>query len=640
VNDILPYVIIGITTGSIYSIAAVGLVLTFKTSGVFNFAHGAQAAVGAFVFFEFYQRKSFPWPLAALATLLLVGVVGGLLLERLAAGLAGAPTAARVAATIGLLVGTQVELENIFGVKPLTVPIYLPDNAYEIGGVFIRTDQIIITVLALGSTLLLYWFLTRRRLGVAMQASIENPELLATKGISPIKVRRYAWMIGSCFATASGMLLAPITGLNTSVLTLLVFYAFGAAAVGMFDSLILTYAGGVAIGVGASLLTKWISQTGPLAGLPSTLPFLVLFGALAFAPAGRMRERGTETIRKLPPVPRIEQPQLRLAAATATIAGLVLLPHLVGEARVSLYATALGFLVIFASLALLVRVSGQISLCQMTFAGIGAATFGHASNAGFPWLLALLCAGLAALPAGAMVAIPAFRLSGLYLAMATFGFALLVRTVIFPRSWMLGTFTKVLEAPRPELGGLDLGTDTGYYYVVLALAVACVAFVLGVSRSRLGRLLRAMADAPAAVDAHGTNTNVSKFLVFCISAFVAGIGGALIAPVTGSINSLSYEFSVSLVLVAVLFIAGRRPVLGLGLAAAMYVLVPGYIDNQTVQRYIPVSFGAFAVIAAVMTGRPVRQQLGSWLRRSSWVRTRVEQPEARPRLERLAGAAE
>ena len=638
-NDILPYVIIGITTGSIYSIAAVGLVLTFKTSGVFNFAHGAQAAVGAFVFFEFYQRNSFPWPLAALATLLLVGVVGGLLLERLAAGLAGAPTAARVAATIGLLVGTQVQLENIFGVKPLNVPIYLPTRGYEIGGVIIRIDQIIVTFLALGSTLVLYWFLTRRRLGVAMQASIENPELLATKGISPIRVRRSAWMIGSCFATASGMLLAPITGLNTSVLTLLVFYAFGAAAIGMFDSLLLTYAGGIVIGVGASLLTKWISQTGPLAGLPSTLPFLVLFGALAFAPAGRMRVRGLEAVRKLPPVPRI-RPELRLPAAGVTLAALVMLPHLVGDARVSLYATALGFLVIFASLSLLVRVSGQISLCQMTFAGIGAATFGHASNAGLPWLVALLCAGLAALPAGAMVAIPAFRLSGLYLAMATFGFALLVRTVIFPRSWMLGTFTHVLEAPRPDLGGLELGTDVGYYYVVLALAVACVALVLGVSRSRLGRLLRAMADAPAAVDAHGANTNVSKFLVFCISAFVAGIGGALIAPVTGSINSLSYEFSVSLVLVAVLFIAGRRPVLGLGIAAAMYVLVPGYIDNQTVQRYIPVSFGAFAVIAAVMTGRPVREQLAAKLRRSSWVRTRVEQPEARPRLDRLAGAAE
>src|SRR2546429_2221511 len=90
-SDLIPYVLIGITTGSIYALAAVGLVLTFKTSGIFNFAHGAQAAVAAYVFYEFYERNHVAWPLAGLLTLVLVGLAGGLGLEPPAARLGGAP---------------------------------------------------------------------------------------------------------------------------------------------------------------------------------------------------------------------------------------------------------------------------------------------------------------------------------------------------------------------------------------------------------------------------------------------------------------------------------------------------------------------------------------------------------------------
>src|SRR5262249_8540757 len=118
-RDLTPYLLIGITTGSIYALAAVGLVLTFKTSGIFNFAHGAQAAVAAYVFHELHERNGLAWPLAGLLTLILVGVGGGLVLERLAAGLTGAPLTARVAATIGLLVGTQGVLDKIFGTQAL-----------------------------------------------------------------------------------------------------------------------------------------------------------------------------------------------------------------------------------------------------------------------------------------------------------------------------------------------------------------------------------------------------------------------------------------------------------------------------------------------------------------------------------------
>ena len=638
-SDYLPFLVLGITTGSIYALAAVGLVLTFKTSGVFNFAHGAQAAVAAYVFYEFYERMGVAWPLAGGLTLVLVGVGGGLILERLAAGLAGAPLTARVAATIGLLVGTQGLLEKIFGGEALIVRFFLPTKPIDLPGFVIREDQIIVTVLALAGTLGLYWFLKTRRLGIAMQAAIEDPDLLAAKGINPARVRRYAWIIGSTFATVSGILLAPITSLNASVLTLLVFYAFGAAALGMFDSLVLTHLGGLAIGIGASVLTKYITGGGAWAGVPSSLPFIVLFAALVFAPKGKLRVRESGPIRRPLPARTATRRVPPLYGALAVLAVLVIAPHVVGSARVSLYANALGFSVIFVSLALLVRVSGQISLCQMTFAGIGAAAFGHAMGSGWPWALAVLVAGLAALPAGIAVALPAFRLSGLYLAMATFAFALLVRDVVFNTPWMFGDRRdSVIEAPRPHLGGLHLDTDVGYYYVVLVIAVAAVLLAYAVSRGRLGRLLRAMADAPAAVNAHGANTNVSKFLVFCVSAFLAGIGGAILTPVTGSINVLSYHPIVSLVLVAVLFIAGTHPIRGAAIAAAMHVLLPGYINNPTIQPYIPISFGVLAIAASVLVGRSLLRRTADRIETSTRARERMAHHPAEVRLPHMVEA--
>jgi ABC-type branched-subunit amino acid transport system permease subunit len=309
--------------------------------------------------------------------------------------------------------------------------------------------------------------------------------------------------------------------------------------------------------------------------------------------------------RNLPPLrlPRKTQSGLSVLA----IGFLFLLPHLVGTRTVT-YTNALCFVILFSSLSLLVRMSGQISLCQMTFAAVGGATFAHAISGGFPWPVAVLLAGLVAVPVGAVVAIPAIRLSGVYLAVATFGFALLVQELVFPSSFMFSNFSKVLKAPRPKISWLHTQTDTGYYYVVLAIAVVCLVMIVALRRSRLGRLLRGLAEGPIALDAHGTNTNVTRLLVFCASAFFAGIAGAVIAPITGSVSPPPYDFSVSLLLVAVLFIAGRQPVVGAFVAAAMYIVIPAYVPQGWL-KWTAVVFGGGAVLTAMFGGIPIIDRL-------------------------------
>ena len=356
------------------------------------------------------------------------------------------------------------------------------------------------------------------------------------------------------------------------------------------------------------------------------VPFLILFGVLLFR--GRLlTEVGAQATRRVVSAARLSAAQRRIGIVVA-LAVATVIPGVVGT-KIPVYTSALAFVVIFASLGLLVRTSGQLSLCHIGFAAVGAAVFAHlAADHGVPWVLAVLAAGLLAVPVGAAVAIPAIRLSGLYLALASFGFGILLERLVYTRGVMFGT-EGVLTAPRPGIAG----GDTAYYYVALAAVVACLGAMVLIERSRLGRLLRALADSPLALSTAGTSVNVTRVLVFCLSAFFAGVGGALIGPVTGSINGVSFPSFSSLILVAVLVIAGAGLVRSAVIAAAAYIVVPAYIDNATFQDALPAIFGVAAMLVAVASsgGFNAAAHLTRWAQATAWRSRRS------PVTERLRG---
>ncbi|HVW32436.1 MAG TPA: ABC transporter permease [Acidimicrobiia bacterium] len=607
-RSVLPFVVVGLTTGSIYALAAMGLVLTFKTSGIFNFAHGAVGAVAAYGFYELRSLHGVPWPLALLVSVGLVGLAGGLLLERLAHSLRNTATSSRVVASIGLLVGLQGLAVMRYGADAKRPEPFLPRGTLRFVDVNVGVDQLLVVVFVAVSAVALRMFLQRSRLGMAMQAVVEDPDLLALEGTSPTAVRRLAWMIGCCYAGVSGVLLATTVGLDIGLLTLLVVQAFGAAAIGAFDSLLLTYGGGLLVGVLTQLSIRFLGSQPAFQGLPPSMPFLILFVVLLVTPSRRLIQRGTGRPRASAPVAPLPG-GVRLAGAAVGTAGLLAVPALVGS-RLPIYTQALVYVILFTSLSLLVRTSGQISLCHMAFAAVGASTFIHMTQAGVPWLAAVLIAGLVALPVGAVVSIPAIRLSGIYLAIATYGFGILVQRLFYSRSFMFGSVITGQRAPRPDLPGLDLGSDRGYYYVVLAMVVLCCLVVVGVQRSRLGRLLRALGDSPAALTAQGTNTNLTRLFVFCISAFLAAVAGAVAGPVTGAVSGLGFDFTISLMLVAVLAIAGPRPLLSGFVAAGAYAVVPAYFTGQRAIQLVPVFFGVSAIAMAVVAANP--QAIARW----------------------------
>jgi ABC-type branched-subunit amino acid transport system permease subunit len=419
-------------------------------------------------------------------------------------------------------------------------------------------------------------------------------------------VRRWAWAIGSAFVSVSGMLLAPELGIDVNLMLLVYIAAFGAAALASFSSLPVAFAASMGIGIAMNVMSDRLgSNANPtVAELYTQVPFLMLVLALLVVPKGRLVERGVRRVRRPRPVLSFSRPVVAVSSAAALSAA-VALPYLVGSLLVQ-YTTGLCFAIVLGSLSLLLWTSGQISLCQMAFAAVGATTFAHAQHAGFPWLLALLAAGLVALPVGALVAIPSFRLSGMYLAVATFGFGLLFQNLVYKTFVMFGTSFGQTVA-RPNFFGGHTATNEGYYYTTLAVAAGCALIIAGVRRSRLGRLLRGLSDSPIALDAHGANTRLTRVYVFCISAFLAAIGGALLAGVTQSVTGIvsgPFGYFNSLALVAVLAFCRRQPLISPLIAAFVYEVLKVYrpFSEAVFTKYEGVGFGVLAIWVAVVPG--------------------------------------
>jgi ABC-type branched-subunit amino acid transport system ATPase component/branched-subunit amino acid ABC-type transport system permease component len=597
VDSLLPFLVAGLTTGSVYGIAGLGLVLTYKTSRIFNFAHGALATIAAFLFYSLHVTHGMSWPLAAGICVLVAGPVLGYAFELLGRVITGKALAIRVASTVGILLGVQAVVSLIYdATETRTVLPFLGNHVYHFGDTAVTQDKLIVWIIGLLATIALSVLFRYTRVGLAMRASVDDVDLLNASGTSPTKVRRLAWMIGVSFAALSGVLIAPLVTLDGVTLTLLVVQAFGAAAIGRFSSLPGTYVGGLIIGVGGALLSKYFT-TGVLAGLPTALPFLLLFIVLLVSPRARLAERTVSLSRfssqwRFPGV-------VQLGGGAAVLVLLILVPNFAGF-HLTDWTLLLTTTILFLSLGLLVRSSGQVSLCHVGFTAIGAAAFSHlAVDHGLPWLVALVLSALIAVPIGAVLAIPAIRLSGLYLALATLGFGILLAYMFYTQSYMFGELGAGIIEPRPHLSWVNVSSDKGYYYLVLAITVLMTAFTVWLVRSRLGRLLRALSDSPTGLASTGTSVNVTRVLVFCISSFMAAGAGALAGGAVSTVTADSYQPLASLTYYALIVIAlGGEPWYAL-MAAAGLTLIPSYIHGDNTSLYLQLIFGAAALLISI-----------------------------------------
>lgn len=573
-SALLSYSIVGLVTGCIYALTATGLVVTYTTSGIFNFAHGAIGMMAAFSYWQLTVAWGWPTWLALPAVLLVGAPAFGALVERiLIRPLRGAAADLSIVITLGLLL-FLLGVGNVAW-KPTEARVLPPFlgsmKPVEIGSLTVSMNQVLIVVVAGVVALALRAMFSRTRIGIAMRGVVDDPDLAAMAGASPARVQQLSWALGSGLAALAGILLAPLVTLNIITLTLLVINGYAAALFGRLKSLPRTAVGGIALGFVVSYADGYFPTEGPLTRIEPVLPMVFLLLMLIISPPARLR---TATLSRsyVPTVPGMRE-SLVVAGAFLVVASF--LARSLSSANLLIGGKALVLAIALLSLVLLTGYSGLASLCQLTFVGLGGYVMGTWGGGS---LLGVLLAVLVTAAVGAAVALPTLRLRGLYLALATFAFATAMDTVFFEHQIGSGGSKAV---PRVHLPLVPTTSDQAFFMVCAVTFAACGVLVLAIRRGRYGRQLTALNDSPAACATLGVNTNVTKLVVFSVSAGLAGLSGALFGGLGHGISPGDFTAIGSLALLLSLRIGGVSTVTGALFGALTVALFP------SLQNHVP-----------------------------------------------------
>ncbi|MFI1646929.1 ATP-binding cassette domain-containing protein [Streptomyces avidinii] len=613
-GDLLVFVLSGLVSGALYALLATGLVLSYSASGLFNFAHGATAYLCALTFYELHSGLGWPAVPAALLVVCVLAPGLGWGLDRLMfRRLARVGETAQIVATIGLLVALPaaglwvVELLADAGapVKPAENQFGLPGvgpspaKSWQLAeGVGIDSDQLITWVVTALVAVALWVLMRHTQLGLQLRAAVDNRSLTELRGISADRLSSVAWMIASGLAGLAGVLATPLLGLSAHDFTLFLFVSATAAVIGRFASVPLAFAGGLGLGVLQNLVAGYASFAESITGFRTAVPFLILFGGLLVL-TRRARTAGVAAA-DAPPVDHLAgAPWSRRWGVWAVGAALLCVAFYTVTTPFwsGLLAQGLAIALVFMSFTVVTGLGAMVSLAQGTFVTGAALVAGLLMSRGWPFVAALAVGTCVAALLGALVALPALRLGGRSLALATLALAFLADQVLFQLRW-LRNGDAGWSIPRPVFGPVDLSDDRALG-VALVVLVALVAAGLSALRdSPSGRAMLAVRSAPAAAVASGVSVLRTKLLLFTLSAGLAGFGGVLYASYNTRITATDFTAMTGLVWLAVVVAAGvRRPqyavVAGLVFAVAPRVLA----DYVTASAHLPVILFGLAGLA-------------------------------------------
>jgi branched-chain amino acid transport system permease protein len=599
VLQIAEYAIRGIPTGCVFALLAVGLVLTFKTSGVFNLAFGAQAYASAAVFFV--VRKEHEWPLwaAALLAIVVVGPAIGLLLERtLFRYLRGSNPMTKLVTSLGLLIAIPEVVRLFIGTdtKKNPPPLWWVRRTDEWlwpeGARFVldagQITTIVSTVIVVVGLAVLF---TRTDLGLRMRAVVESSRMAELNGVDSERVSMVSWVLSSLLAGLAGVLVAPLfASLNPIDLFTLLVAALAATVVGGLTSITLTFLGGIGLGVLQAVLAGTLPTDSVLAtGLRPSLPFVVLFALLIWRPGLRTRTELGDPLSAVdppPPAPVAQRrPQwmthgTRAFGAVTVVVGLWLSWFVFDAYWLGLVTSGIVLGVIMLSITVMTGLGGMLSLSPAAFAAIGAFTTGQIVTAtGVPVIPALFVGAAVSAAVGAVIALPVVRLDGVYLALATLAFALMFESVLVPLGWVSGGAVP-LRVPRPLIGPFDLADDRLFLlFAALVLSVVGVA-VIRIRNGTTGRFLQALHMSPVAAASLGISGARTRVIAFTLASAIAGFGGGLMASHVGQANyQANFAYLFGLVWVALVVSSGARSVQAAVMAGLFFYLAPALLER-------------------------------------------------------------
>lgn len=584
--------LLGAGSGSLIAALALGVVVTYRGSGVINIATGAMAMYSTYVFNALNTNGELlviGWRLdlgapfgffpALLVTIAIAALWGGLLYRLIFAPLRSASPVAKVVASVGLLLVIQSVIVLAFSATPVPVKATLSSGSVTLpGDIVIPANQLILCGAVAAAALVLWALYAFTAFGLATRAAAEDERHLVLLGHSPTLVSGGNWVFSGIVVALFAVLVAPVNGtVDPTTTTLLVVPALAAALVGRFTSFGVAAGAGIAIGMLQALIqylgTKgWYPQAAgsPIPGVAETVPLVIILGVLAFQRKG-LPSRGSLGNVRLPfsPTPRHIGIKLLIGLAIG-IAGFLLLGPTWRLAEIN---SVVG-IAICLSFVILVGFVGQVSLAQMAlagFAGFAMAKLTASAGIGFPF--APIIGALSAAVVGVLAALPALRLRGVQLAVVTMAAAVAIQNLVFKNpDWAGGLRGAVV--PPPELFGFEFGpiTATGlgdgeipnpWFGIFCVLVVVGLAGLTSLLRSSgLGRRMLAVRANERSAAAAGISVRQTKIAAFGISAFVAGLAGALSGYRFGSVTPDYFGVFASLSFLAFAYMGGISSVTG------------------------------------------------------------------------------
>jgi branched-chain amino acid transport system permease protein len=614
-------VIAGLVLGGIYAIASAGLVITYTSSGILNFAFGSLAFFIARFYYYLHTQEGWAiLPAAIVAIGIASPALGILLYAVLFRHLRLSSPLIKVVATIGLSVAIPSLATLIFGDGAIQqAPGLAPEpvSVYHFLGVPVTLDQVIVYVCVILTVALGALVLRFTDVGLKVRAMVDSPAMTDLSGTNPTAVSVGVWAVSIFFAGLAGVLAAPIIGLDAANFTLLIAATFAAVIAAKLRNLPVAVGVALLMGIATSLLQRYLPPASAWTSeIIDAVPFIVIALVLVYnlirrGQIGDSEGWGGALDRAITP-----QGESRLAGSTRSVvetaslnsfgryAGPVVLvvvagalPMILSGYWVGLVAQAFAYGVIFLSWTLVTGEGGMLWLCQITFAGVGALTTAQLANHyGWPVLAGVVVGGLVAGAMGAIVGFLSIRLGDLYVALVTLTFGLLIENLVFT----LPSFVNQglgLNLNRPAFAA----SDVSFSYLCLVAFVLVALFIVNLRGSTTGLALNAARWSDAGARTSGISVLQMKVLAGAVAALIAGIGGGLLALAQTTFQPSEFATFAGIVWLAVLVTIGIRSnaaALVAGLALVMLpALLQAYLPSWTA-NLMPVLFGLGAISVA------------------------------------------
>ena len=656
-------VISGAVSGAIYSMMASALVLTYQTSGIFNFAQGAVAFVSAFFYFQLHTGQHLSVFVSAVITVCVFAPLLGLMLDRvLFRRLAEAPVFARIVGTIGLLVAlpaialwtVETVCNGVFNMNlPETTAIVsagasvpgvgpTPPTVWHLGPidlpkVNVNSDQVAVLAAAAVVAILLWLLLRHTRTGLEMRAAVDKKELSGLRGLNVARTSSLSWVLTMMIAGLAGILIAPLFQLDPNILTLVVLGSLVAVAVAGLRSIPIALAGGLALGIIQGLIAYYGKDFLPsaliqLSGFSSAIPFFLTVVVLFFVGRDRGRQAGSIAEERPRADHRDGLPHWRrvLPWAVVVVALVAFTMQASPFTTGAILAPGIALSIVMLSFVVVTGIGGMVSLAQATFVTAGGFTAGWVASHQFGWnfpflvsgghlnaLLAALAAAIVAGAIGALIAVPVRRLGALALALGTLALALVADLIIFQlNSIRNGDAGYLFGTPSFTVFGKTIFNFSNPRAEVIVMMVAfglITLLIRNLQRSASGRAMFAIRSSPAAAGASGIIAGRSQISIFALSAAIAGFGGAMLGFSYSSFTNTTAPALIGATWLAAAVTFGiRRPggafIAGLSVVATTQIFstiagwswVPHNFGVLTTSIYFPsILFGLGAVNLAM-----------------------------------------